>query len=116
MKNDSTTIKVGMLLQSQNVEKSEVKGAYRSLSCDYTFICLDCGVIFDEPSHWEERHGLDYGPFEKMSGCPCCGGEFAKTYRCSCCEEWIDGCYVKTEDDQRICEGCYRVMELGDED
>lgn len=35
--------------------------------------CRECGATFEEPHRWEERHGFDYGPFEKWSACPCCG-------------------------------------------
>ena len=80
------------------------------------FICLDCNELFDEPSHWEERHGFDYGPFEQMSGCPYCGGSYVNAYKCDECDEWIIGDYIKTASGQRICENCYSTMELGGED
>ena len=80
------------------------------------YLCLDCGEIFDQPSHWEECHGFDHGPFEHFSGCPYCGEAYVGTHKCDCCGEWITGNYIKTEDGQRICEGCYIVMEIGDED
>ena len=37
------------------------------------YVCHECGEEFDEPYEYEERHGLEYGPFEKWSVCPCCG-------------------------------------------
>lgn len=80
------------------------------------FICLDCGEVFSDPSHWEERHGFDYGPFEQRSGCPYCGEAYTEAYKCDCCGEWITGSYIKTDNGLRICEGCYVVMEIGDED
>ena len=80
------------------------------------FICFDCGNVFDTPKHWQETHGLDTPPYEHRSGCPSCGGTYAQAYRCDCCDEWIDGDYIKTDNDQRICKDCYAYMELGDED
>lgn len=80
------------------------------------FVCIECGEVFTVPDRWEEKHGFNYGPFEQFSGCPYCGGAYAEAHKCSCCDEWITGTYIKTEDDQRICEDCHRVMEVGDED
>ena len=80
------------------------------------YVCLECGHLFSDADYWEERHGFDYGPGEQWSGCPACGGSYARTYECSCCGEYITGRYVKVDDDERYCEECYRVYELGDED
>jgi hypothetical protein len=80
------------------------------------YVCCECGHVFEEPEHWEETHGLDYGPYEHMSGCPHCGGGYAEAHKCNCCDDWIDDTYIKTDDGNRYCFNCYRVMELGDED
>jgi hypothetical protein len=80
------------------------------------YICLGCGRLFDEPNDWEERHGFDYGPFEKMSGCPYCGEEYVEARKCDCCDEWIEESYIKLESGERICECCYTTYEIGDED
>ena len=80
------------------------------------YICLNCGHIFQEPNRWEERHGLDYGPFESWSGCPYCGEEYTKVHKCDCCNKWIEGKYIKLESGERICENCYTTYELGEED
>ena len=80
------------------------------------FICTGCGHLFDEPDCWEESHGFDYGPYEECSGCPICGDAYVETYRCSCCDEWIEGAYIKLENGERICEHCYTKHEIGDED
>lgn len=80
------------------------------------FVCLECQRTFEDPECWEEQHSLDYGPYEKWSGCPYCHGPYTEAYRCGCCEEWIDGTYIKLEDGDRICEHCYTIYELGDED
>lgn len=78
------------------------------------YICLDCGELFSEPDYWEETHGLDHGPYEKWSGCPHCHSPYAETYRCKRCGEWIEGSYIKIDDD-RYCEYCYDKYELGEE-
>lgn len=80
------------------------------------YVCVECGCVFQEPDYWEETHGLDYGPYEKWSGCPSCGGSYTEAYPCDCCGEWINDTYIKTDDDERFCIGCYRVMRLGDEE
>ena len=80
------------------------------------FICTNCGRTFEEPEYWEEQHGLDCGPYEKWSGCPYCHGAYAKAHPCACCQEYIEGAYIKLESGERICENCYTTYELGDED
>lgn len=80
------------------------------------FICLNCNELFDEPSYWEEQHGLDHGPFEQMSGCPYCGGSYVKAHKCDACDYWIDSKYIKLESGERICENCYAEYEIGEED
>ena len=80
------------------------------------FICFDCGQIFEMPEQWQETHGFNRSPYEHFNGCPSCGGAYTKTYRCDCCDEWINGEYIKTEHDKRFCRDCYSHMELGDED
>lgn len=49
--------------------------------------CLDCSHIFEEDEilHWRERHGLECGPYEEMTGCPLCRGAFEPAERCSRC-------------------------------
>lgn len=79
-----------------------------------SYICLDCHKIFDDPKHYEERHGLDTPPFETWYGCPRCGGAYTEAYTCARCNEWIRGEYIKV-DDERYCEDCYVVLEVGDE-
>ncbi|MGN1229203.1 MAG: hypothetical protein ACI4T5_06050 [Prevotella sp.] len=36
------------------------------------YICNECGAIFEDPYEYEEKHGFDYGPFEKWRVCPSC--------------------------------------------
>ncbi len=80
------------------------------------FVCIECGRLFEEPTYWEETHGLDTPPYEKWSGCPICYGSYTKAHQCDCCEEWIVSDYIKTEDDKRYCSECYQSREIGDED
>jgi hypothetical protein len=80
------------------------------------FVCLDCGRIFENPKHYRDSHGFDYGPYEQWDGCPSCGGAYAEAYECDECGRWITSEYIKTVSGQRICENCHRVVELGDED
>ena len=81
----------------------------------YMFVCIECGNVFQEPMRWEEKHGLDSGPYERFSGCPNCGSSYTKAYRCDYCREWITGDYIKVENDNRYCENCFKHMELGEE-
>ena len=81
-------------------------------------ICLDCGNVFDEcdVAVWYEDRGEYWGRpcNERISGCPRCKGDYASAYRCECCEEWIDGEYVKIGN-ARYCCNCYTHYELGEE-
>ena len=49
--------------------------------------CCECGYIFEdgEQAIWEERHGLDRPPYEKMSGCPLCKSDYEETTPCKIC-------------------------------
>lgn len=51
------------------------------------YICLECGHHFEdgEEAIWEEQHGLEDGPYEKMSGCPICESAYAVAGRCKKC-------------------------------
>ena len=79
-------------------------------------VCVECGHLFEEPTYWEETHGLDTPPYEKWSGCPKCYGGYVEARICDSCGEFITGTYVKTEDGERICENCYMTYEIGEED
>ncbi len=79
------------------------------------FVCLDCGCTFEDTRHYVEKHNLDTPPYEEWDGCPSCGGAYTEAHECDECGHWITGEYIKTASGQRICESCYRVMDLGDE-
>lgn len=53
----------------------EQRRAYWSLVAP-AFKCLDCGEVFEAPAEWVESHGFRDGPYERMAGCPVCGGAF----------------------------------------
>ena len=80
------------------------------------WICCDCSNVFDEPRIWVEKHGLPAPPYETYSACPKCGGTFAEAYECGCCGHWIDGSYIKLNSGERICENCYTIYNLGEEE
>jgi DNA-directed RNA polymerase subunit RPC12/RpoP len=78
------------------------------------YLCLDCDRTFEEPHYYEETHGLDSPPYETLSECPRCGGNFVETYLCDCCGKWITGEYVKLSNGTVACEQCYEVNDIGD--
>ena len=78
------------------------------------YVCIECGKIFTEPDYWEERHGLDTGPYEHFSGCPICNGNYMDAYRCDECDEWITDEYIKIGE-KRYCQDCYLIYNLGEE-
>lgn len=40
-----------------------------------SFFCTDCGKYFDKPDIYEEKHGLDSPPYQRVPICPMCEGE-----------------------------------------
>ena len=70
------------------------------------FRCCECGNLFEEGEQavWEERHGLDSPPYETMSGCPVCKGDYEEVHQCEECGDW------HTEDElyDGLCERCLR--------
>lgn len=78
------------------------------------YVCLDCQAIFQNPEKWVETHGLSSPPYECRTGCPHCHGAYTETYKCDCCDEWIEGEYIKIDGD-RYCEHCYDKYEIGEE-
>lgn len=80
------------------------------------YVCVDCGLIFEQPKDYVETHNLDTPPYEEWSGCPKCAGYYTEAFSCDYCGEWIDDVYIKTDDDRRYCLNCYTVHNLGDED
>ena len=83
------------------------------------FKCLACGHIFEEgeQARWEETHGLDCQPYEKMSGCPICKGDFEETKQCKICggefleDELLGGCVCEecVEEYSKDFDTCYKI-------
>ena len=78
------------------------------------WICLDCYELFEDPVHWEERHGLETPPFEQINGSPCCYAAYTEAHRCGCCGKWISDDYFKIGD-ERYCQDCCQYYILGSE-
>ena len=80
--------------------------------------CCECGNLFEEGEQatWEETHGLDSPPYETMSGCPVCRGDYEQVYQCKKCGDWhsddelYDGwckkCLIETIDYDTFFEYC----------
>lgn len=69
------------------------------------YICRECEKTFEEPEVYEERHGLDYPPYEKWTVCPHCHeANFCEAQECKrcgiICEELTEG----------LCDICYEDM------
>lgn len=71
-------------------------------------MCLDCEGVFTEPKQVRTMHG------EKWTVCPFCGGGFVKAILCDCCKEYIVNDYIKTKDEQIICENCFLKYNIYD--
>lgn len=67
-----------------------------------SFICVDCGHIFDEGEemHWTEPHG------EQFAGCPICGGSFERASHCKHCY----GDFLEDNLYNGWCEECLKEM------
>ena len=68
--------------------------------------CENCGNLFEEGEQavWEERHGLDSPPYETMSGCPVCKGDYEEVHQCKDCGDW----HSDDELYEGWCEKCLR--------
>jgi hypothetical protein len=91
-----------------------------------SYICLDCGHIFDEGEQisFQEAMGERFGEkvYRKISGCPICGGEYEETKPCAICgseqlEEDLNGgicdeCIDKYKHDIDM---CYKVGKYDDD-
>ena len=82
-----------------------------------SYICLDCGNIFEEGEQitFQENKGEYFGEtvYKKISGCPLCGGEYEESTSCAICgsehlEENLNGglcdeCIDKYKHDVDMC-------------
>jgi formylmethanofuran dehydrogenase subunit E len=80
------------------------------------YVCIECGEIFSQAKRHIETHGFSVGPYEVFYVCPCCGGDYVRARRCDVCGDWIVGQYIKLENGERICDECYTIHEIGEED
>lgn len=80
------------------------------------FVCYECKHVFSEPKIWKENRGECFGfsSYEYYSGCPHCGGAYTEAHCCDACGEWIDTDTYVEIDDQRYCENCYVIKNLGE--
>ena len=77
------------------------------------YCCKKCKEIFDEPDVYNESHGFDYPPYEKIEICPYCGNDdFTETIRCDGCDEYITGIYIKLSSGKCFCEECFTKEEI----
>ncbi len=81
------------------------------------YICQDCGLSLCEDDlvdyvEYGEFWGAKFSKCVKV--CPRCKGYVAEnTLRCSCCDEYIAGDYIATDDGRNYCNNCY-VQERND--
>lgn len=77
------------------------------------YICEECRNLFSEPTYTSvqslEWHGDNYPEVKAIS--PCCYAGYVKAKRCSICGEYIIGKYVRTENDDLICDNCYIELD-----
>ena len=80
------------------------------------FVCEECGGLFDDPAFTSvqsvEWHGDLYPEIRAVS--PCCSAGYITTKPCSICGEYIVGKYIRTENDDVICENCYIELDASD--
>ena len=71
---------------------------------EVTYICRDCGEIFDEPRIIYETHGeIDHRAHETFYVCPRCGeGDFEEARICEVCGEYIP----ESQSAYCLCEKC----------
>lgn len=80
-----------------------------------SFVCVECGYVFQDPKEYVETHGLDTPPYEHFIGCPKCGGAFVPAKQCEYCGQNIIGEYVKIADGNIYCEECFSVRDISDD-
>lgn len=52
--------------------------------------CEECGYVFEDAQHWEERHEFWGASCSEMwSGCPECSGGYEEAEQCKICGEWF---------------------------
>ena len=85
-----------------------------------SYICLDCGHIFEEGEQitFQENMGEHFGEkvYKKIAGCPICGGEYEESTPCSICgsehlEEELSGgvCDECIDEYKYNIDMCYKI-------
>ena len=85
-----------------------------------SYICLDCGNIFEEGEQitFQENMGEHFGEkvYKKITGCPICGGEYEESTPCSICgsehlEEELSGgvCDECIDEYKYNIDMCYKI-------
>lgn len=73
--------------------------------------CVECGHVFSEYelNTWEESRGEHFGIpcYEKMSGCPICGGYYEDAVECDICGEN----HLASELTGGVCEDCIKTYQ-----
>ena len=91
-----------------------------------SYICLDCGHIFEEGEQTErsENRGEYWGVscFQYLSGCPKCGGEYEESTPCAICgsehlEEDLNGglCDSCIDNYKNNIDMCFKVGKNDDD-
>lgn len=76
------------------------------------FICLECELVFEEPKEYFETHGFSYGPYERFTCCPACGGDYSDSEVCVLCGkvEAVEDMQIYTDEEtgvnHRFCKRC----------
>lgn len=77
-----------------------------------SYICLDCGHVFDDPHTYEERHGLEHGPYEYFSVCPACGSSAYDTLgTCERCGAATANIELSKVHGRWLCKECLNAVD-----
>ena len=70
--------------------------------------CYECGHLFEkgEEVRWMETHGLSCPPYEEMTGCPVCKGNYYEIEPCRICGSYE---HYANED---FCDNCKNDVKL----
>lgn len=80
------------------------------------YYCFHCQNTFDNPeiaTDYVTNDPYPMGP--TILVCPYCGwDESAEAIKCNGCDEYIEGEFIKTCDNQYYCENCYQKLDIWD--
>lgn len=80
------------------------------------YVCLSCGNLFHELSHWEESRGECFGfpAYESYCGSPCCHSSYIEAFKCDACGEFITDDFYRIGDN-KYCKDCVEQCALDEE-